>query len=295
MSSHNTSIRSRINFALSVPIFENFNSAYSVVSKLEKVHDDQHLYLSGVIDRDTVGTTDLEAGFESIAINPDTNKLDVGDTFATETTSFDPLFWLMHCDYDRLNRVWQENYNATTIQGLMKTFQDPNYYTQLSNKPLAPWGTTLEEIIDIDKYVIFKKDGVQNTISKFIFKLNVAKQQEFLPSMAYAYVTDIDRKDTNGGFIIEIAEVAPDGTRRRLGFTYFFQMHDIEKCKNCKVHKIIEVRVPLTSLPTVENGVMRPVVVTFRSIIKLFKEIDVPSNKAIKIVIEMLQDKKRKN
>ena len=104
---------------LSAPDYNRFSNTSSanldknVFESLEQPHNDIHLAVGGfatpALNEDDSVRVDKDGKYEYYGLIEGAN----GDMGANETASFDPIFFLHHCNIDRMFWVWQKKNYAT--------------------------------------------------------------------------------------------------------------------------------------------------------------------------------------
>ena len=131
-------------------IYHNIFNKYKIPSKI-------HTALSA-LSWETFHGIFADAPNNAIISAHDSGHNSIGTTMANqEVAAFDPIFWFFHCNWDRLFWKWQNELQATSLDGLMSTIEDDEisrqYFTVPALMDIQPFtdgepGVNTVDIID---------------------------------------------------------------------------------------------------------------------------------------------------
>eukprot|EP00565_Helicotheca_tamesis_P006195 CAMPEP_0185724442 /NCGR_PEP_ID=MMETSP1171-20130828/924_1 /TAXON_ID=374046 /ORGANISM="Helicotheca tamensis, Strain CCMP826" /LENGTH=556 /DNA_ID=CAMNT_0028392293 /DNA_START=25 /DNA_END=1695 /DNA_ORIENTATION=- len=226
---------------------------------LESPHNTIHLAVGGY---DEPG---LEAGIITGAN---------GDMGENNTAGFDPIFYLHHCNIDRMFWLWQKIHNCTDKlvidekdkgaqsntfahggQGPVVNF--PSDVTLTMSTPLTPFMVNEEtdqrmytsyDVVNIEKQLGYTySEGSLSSIRKSVLRSDgTVKGHGKLLN-----VSGIDRTLFAGSFVIAAyAEI--DGQKRMIGYETILNPWRVEGCANCQNHLVVNFTFNLESLSLAE-------------------------------------------
>mmetsp|Transcript_23509 Transcript_23509/g.41452 ORF Transcript_23509/g.41452 Transcript_23509/m.41452 type:complete len:522 (-) Transcript_23509:1260-2825(-) len=194
-----------------------------------------------------------DAPHTTIIAAHDSGHNSVGPTMQNQdVAAFDPIFWFFHCNWDRLFWKWQQNVDATTVDGLLTTM---NHETDPTSVQLftVPAAGTLAPFTDGDPHVTAPDiaDSVGSLDVDYAHpeaaedlllsmtpraSMKVASSDKFRidPTWANIRVTDVNRLSFPGGFTVHLLK---DG--ERIAATGFFQPSAPDTCATCQKNAVM--------------------------------------------------------
>jgi hypothetical protein len=149
-----------------------------------------------------------------------------------DIAAYDPIFWLFHCNWERMWWAWQMRYDAIDLAGFRKTLDGPaDWLDDPVINGLDPFGRTADETIDISAYD-YEDDGHELFDSRAVvasgsleagrlFTLQVDPKVSIL-------VKGIERLGIAGSFQVYLF-----GDGEEIAHRSFFQSSTPEVCPSC--------------------------------------------------------------
>jgi len=173
-----------------------------------------------------------------------------GDMLEQEYTSYDPIFWFSHCDFDRLCWEWQKLRNATTEIGFLNTCKRNDLSDMYLKSPLLPWkDETFIKYLDIDNFKFPDgKIGIGYSAGTFSdgknLKLQVPLNLASISPIPFAlkaqpknkviWLKKLDRTKISGSFKVQLfAEVSGQKEKELIDTEYVFQAQNPSLCEKC--------------------------------------------------------------
>ena len=216
-------ICSKIELAMNTTQYEEFAQYRADGHQVEHAHDDMHNLL---------GTN---------AYNPHTKQNGTGDMYYPEYTAFDPIFWFMHCDYDRLLFEWQRINNALTVDGLRKTFREKDKELLYLESPMHPWNKVIFKDLVSGGGVSYDKGSYSD---RSVIKpqprhfLGLTNSVVTVKPGAEIVIRNFDRTKINGSFTIYVFKES-NGEKKIVGEKFFFQRMDSKLCPSCNENALM--------------------------------------------------------
>jgi len=172
-----------------------------------------------------------------------------GDMLDQEYTSFDPIFWFSHCDFDRLCWEWQKLRSATTEIGFLNTCKRNDLSDMYLKSPLLPWqDETFIKYLDLENFKFPNgKVGLGYSPGTFSpekdFELRIHLNLASTTPVPFAlkaqptqnkviWLKKVDRTKISGSFKVKLfAEVS--GQKELIGTEFVFQARDPSLCERC--------------------------------------------------------------
>jgi hypothetical protein len=188
----------------------------------------------------------------------------IGPTMANpQVAAFDPVFFFFHANWDRLFWQWQQQMQATTLNGLLTTINkttDPLSYQTFTLpvlEALAPFTSNpphLDSLSIIDSislgvdYQAPQTQAAGNFIAKPLLAVAASKRFSVATNRVDVRVDGINRLKIPGSFKVHLLK---DG--KRIASRGFFQPNEAEKCASCVANAIVHFDFELP-LEDVANG-----------------------------------------
>lgn len=200
----------------------------------------------------------------------------------SRVASFDPIFWIFHCNWDRLWWEWQGKMKATTAkkmipfiidegkEGLALPFDEDS---DREDKDLPPFSG--EEVqdphiisilgpeivdsvnqLDVD-YKHIEKPMMVNELTFLAKGSSINKNSLVIDSQNVSIrIKGVNRIRIDGSFFIVLIGKDNNG-KETIDSKAFFQFTDPEKCKNCVKHAIVnfDFLVPISQIKDKELSV----------------------------------------
>ena len=199
----------------------------------------------------------------TIIMAHDGGHLSIGTTMENQNVAaFDPIFWFFHSNWDRLFWQWQQEMDATTLQGLLTTisgsdsgsrdiFTKPALQT-IFMKPFAeqaPHLTTVDVIdsinnLDIDyEHPAIMVAGMKGSETKQFAPASEGFSVD--PEMVNVHVGGVNRLNIPGSFKVHLLKDGEIISSRAV-----FQPVEPEQCENCKKNAIagFDFELPLAAI-----------------------------------------------
>jgi tyrosinase len=215
--------------------------------KSRKVLDDLDRAASKTDWEDYTGLIDGRTNNTTIA-GHDGGHMSIGKTMADQNVAaFDPIFWLFHCNLDRLFWQWQTTMQATSLNGLLSTIESPNSRNIFkvpvlqTLPPLTDNSPKLNTVAIIDSVNSLDVDyeiKAQPMKLEMLAKTNgsTLASDKFLvhTDRVNVRVKGINRLKIPGSFDVHLLK---DG--KVIATKGFFQPTEVEKCENCVENAIV--------------------------------------------------------
>lgn len=229
------------------------------VVSLESPHNDIHLAVGGF---DVPQEQDHPSG-QVAGSN--------GDMGENNTAAMDPIFFLHHCNIDRMFWLWQERHGATDNLELIRGYKGTSSSDAQGPTPGIAPGTELDMTTALAPFT--KSDGTPFTSGDCVNieqqlgytyepgSFSPATSQSALASTTAASrfagpklaASGIDRALFQGSFVLAAFAHVPgdDGTtvERYLGHYSVLSRRNVVKCANCLTHMEVIGHFPLTDIP----------------------------------------------
>lgn len=229
----------------------NYENPENFVQPLEQPHNDVHISVGGPNRTVTPPVTDANG--------------DMGDN---ETAGLDPIFYFHHSNVDRMFWLWQKQNGFTNHLDIIAGYpgtkasdaQGPTPGYEMNSEfslksPLYPFAKNGELLYPYAPHKpsdVYTSEGCINieTQLNFTYSLGsleipvtpLAKQLMTTPihindgnSRKQLFVTDINRGDINGSFVIA-AYIIIDGKKDLLGYHSVLSRKNVRGCPNCLTH-----------------------------------------------------------
>jgi tyrosinase len=231
--------------------YNNDNPA-NTTQPLEQPHNDVHISVGGPNRVQTPPVTDAN-----------------GDMGENDTAGLDPIFYFHHCNVDRMFWLWQKQNGFTDHLDIIADYPG----TKSSDAQGPTPGYSLNSVLDLNSplYPFAKKGELPYPYKKhdpadvYVSNdcINIEKQLNFTYSLGslekpakskteamteetpipinegnsrkQLFVTDINRGDINGSFIIA-AYITVNGQRDLLGYHSVLSRKNVKGCANCLTH-----------------------------------------------------------
>ncbi|UOQ52797.1 tyrosinase family protein [Hymenobacter cellulosivorans] len=223
------------------------------VMPLEQPHNDIHLAVGGF---DVPGT--------DLSLIQDAN----GDMGENDTAALDPIFYLHHCNVDRVFWLWQQQHQATDQLEIIDNYAGTNSSGNPSQGPTPGIPDNTPLTLDTPLYPF--KQGTDNNGSDYVSRdcINIETQLGYtytvgslaeVPVMAQAavaqkasgqqvlHVSQINKAPIKGSFIIA-AFAEKDGQKELIGYKSVLSRWDSGSCINCQTHLEVKAAFPLITL-----------------------------------------------
>ncbi len=190
-----------------------------------------------------------------------------GDMGQSDVASFDPIFFLHHCNVDRVFWIWQKIHDKTTSFQITADEHDPG--TNADNQgpspdqepgqslgmttPLVPflkgdgsWYTSYD-VINIEKQLgyTYSSGSLETEAIPAEPEAKAAKTRRVLE------VSNIDRSRFQGSFVV-VAYHVTGGRRVPIGHEVVFSRWNMKRCRNCQRHLNITMIFSLADVPESE-------------------------------------------
>jgi tyrosinase len=198
----------------------------------------------------------------------DGGHVSIGDTMADQdVAAFDPVFWFFHANWDRLFWKWQQQMQATNLNGLLSTInqnKDPLSYQIFTVAPLetlAPFTANLQlntlAIIDsansLDVDYQEPPAAAELTMLPKVQRAIAASQQFSVQTeKVNVRVEGLNRLKIPGSFKVHLLK---DG--KPIASRAFFQPSEVEKCETCVNNAVVhfDFELPLEAVQGGKLGV----------------------------------------
>jgi len=239
LADYRKQIVAQIKIAMATNFYEDFARYRADGPQVERGHDIMHNTLSG------------SKGDKTIAINPATGETDTGTMAYVEFTAYDPIFWFMHCDYDRLLFEWQRSRNALSVDALIKTFNEKDLVKHYLDVPMDPWTIASNYDRDVTFRDLVGGAGVTYAGGSFTGELLAPAPRHFKGiNSRFGKVTvrrghevvlrNFDRTQIKGSFKVLLFKENGEAAVP-VGEFSFFQRIDSNLCPRCKENALINV------------------------------------------------------
>lgn len=189
------------------------------------------------------GWSDWPAQHEGIIRAHDNGHDVCGNTIGNQSvTAFDPLFWLFHCNWDRLWWKWQKDKNRRSLLAFRASVDgDQHWLDEAPDTLLAPFDVSSADMIDLAEWNVDYQDPAEDTPIAFD-ELIVASRGHIRAERSFdiptverysVRVKDINRLDIPGSF--DIVLLSGD---KRIEQTHIFQPEAPRDCENCRKHGV---------------------------------------------------------
>lgn len=157
----------------------------------------------------------------------------IGPTMGNQdVSSFDPIFWVYHCNLDRLWLKWQQALNATTVAGFKAVCSGSTQWLDVPQLgALPPFAATAAQAIELNEIAYAPPAGEIAPMAFDIRTGNVAASRNFTIASAAPLsvrVKDINRSGIPGTFVVHLMADGAEVARQA-----FFQPTDPGVCPNC--------------------------------------------------------------
>lgn len=162
-----------------------------------------------------------------------------------DISAFDPIFWLFHCNLDRIWLQWQRAAKATTVALFKSTCTEPTTWLDVpALGALPPFDRNASDTIDPGEVDYESPATGVGTLSFENATGNVAAARRFRIQRASPLsirVKDINRAQIPGTFVVHLLA---DG--ERIARQAFFQPTEPGICPNCSKNAKVSVdfRIP---------------------------------------------------
>jgi tyrosinase len=202
----------------------------------------------------------------TIIMAHDSGHVSIGPTMSKQdVAAYDPVFWFFHCNWDRLFWKWQQENNATTLQGLLTTIGAPDsqsrkIFTDLTQEslfmiPFSNQPLNLKVVDVVDSAGSLDVDYRHPQMAVASIKLprtqltSLASKKFYVnTNIANVRIDGLNRLKIPGSFKVHLLK---DG--KIIASRGFFQPVEVEKCENCVKNAIVHFDFELP-LATVAGG-----------------------------------------
>ena len=162
---HPNSVYKEFQMCLEGADYNKFSNTTSSTTSLEQPHNDVHLMVGGFTEPELNSDGSVKVDDEGEVVYFGLIKGSNGDMGANECASFDPIFFLHHCNIDRMFWVWQKKWGHTNNLSICP--EGPNSGTSTdgeSNQGMTP-NQTPDEVLGMDTILYPYQDefGVPRT------------------------------------------------------------------------------------------------------------------------------------
>ncbi len=182
----------------------------------------------------------------------DAGHVSIGATMADQNVAaFDPIFWLYHCNLDRLYWEWQQGMQATDLNGLLSTItstQSRNIFTipvleSLAPMAVAPYNlstiSTVDSISSLDvAYAAPTTSGniPANATMAVETKGKTSASKKFFmkTDKVNVRVKGVNRLKIPGSFKVHLLK-----DNKVVASRAFFQPIEAHKCANCVENAVV--------------------------------------------------------
>jgi len=194
-----------------------------------------------------------------------------GDMGENETAGFDPIFFFHHCNIDRVFWLWQmKNKSTDTLEIIpgdpgtkFNSAQGPtpgfNFDTILDlNTPLTPFLKVEDgkEKFYISQDCINIEKQLGYTYSSGSLEADVEQNKLSIPSQEQVTklkVSNINRAQLSGSFLIEAYLPVSEDEVRLLGVTSVLSRWNVKNCKNCQNKLEVQAFFNIPNISGLEN------------------------------------------
>ena len=162
-----------------------------------------------------------------------------GPTLANQdVAAFDPIFWFFHANWDRLWWKWQQDYQATTLNGFKSTLQgDSDWLDDPVINQIPPFEYSTADTIDLEStfdatYSHPSPDPARALVPRF-GRMTAAREIGVEFDRVSVRLSRVDRLAIPGSF-----EVHLYSGDKLLGRQGFFQSTDPKHCETCRNNAI---------------------------------------------------------
>ncbi|ESZ65339.1 hypothetical protein X727_28365 [Mesorhizobium sp. L103C119B0] len=202
-----------------------------------------------MVDRDVEGTIKgaldsptFESFTQQIEQAHDDGHVSCGPAMQTpDIAAFDPIFWLFHCNWERMWWAWQQRHQAVSLEDFRKTLSIPDmdWLDVAPFNELKPFTETAAQAIDASQYAY--EDPAASLFSALarVARGNISADQSFsIPRKARLSirVKNIARLAISGSFEVQLLA---DG--KRVARHAFFQGTEPKKCPSCVKRETVNV------------------------------------------------------
>jgi len=181
-------------------------------------------------------------GYQDFSIQAhDGGHLSIGPTMAAqEVASYDPIFWLFHCNLDRLWWRWQEAVKATTLAGFKSTITSGDLTWLDGPAPLnslQPFNQTTAESLDME--ISYEDEAVATPVSfeNALGSMEAARSFSIRRSTPVSVrVKDIARLRIPGSFVVRLMADGETIAKRA-----FFQPDAPQNCPTCVANALVNI------------------------------------------------------
>lgn len=199
------------------------------------------------------------ASQNTIIMAHDGGHVSIGTTMEDQNVAaFDPIFWFFHSNWDRLFWQWQQEMDATTLQGLLTTITSSNSRNIFTVPPLqeltpftdkAPHLNTVSTIdsvndLDIDyEHPAMMVAGMKGLESKQFAPTSESFSVD--PEIVNVHVDGVNRLKIPGSFKVHLLKDGEVISSRAV-----FQPKEPDQCENCKKNAIasFDFELPLEAI-----------------------------------------------
>lgn len=156
-----------------------------------------------------------------------------------DIASFDPIFWFFHSNWERLWWLWQQIYDATTLDNFKTTLVgDASWLTDPVVNGLQPFNTAASDTIDLRALDVDYINPAHEEIPRAVAPLvsgAAAKLGVSVPDTdaLLIKVRGVNRLNIQGSF--DLILTADDEPIRRLGI---FQSSTPQQCDTCRKNNV---------------------------------------------------------
>ena len=181
-----------------------------------------------------------------------------------DVASFDPIFFLHHCNVDRVFWIWQKIHDQTSSFHITADKCDPGTNADKQGPspgqqpgqpldmatPLVPFlkgdGTwyTSNDVIDIEKQLgyTYSYGSLASEAMAIRGEINQSKKHRVLE------VSNIDRSKFQGSFVVVAYHLSRE-RRVPIGYKVVFSRWNMKRCRNCQRHLNISLVFSLADVP----------------------------------------------
>lgn len=149
-----------------------------------------------------------------------------------DISSFDPIFWLFHCNLDRIWLEWQKAVGATTLAGFKSTCREPTAWLDIpALAVLPPFSANSVQAITMSDvaYEPPAREAVTMTFENRVGHVQAHKHFRIEGGAPLSIrVKDINRSGIPGSFVVHLLADGEEVARQA-----FFQPTDPGICPNC--------------------------------------------------------------
>ncbi|KAH7367775.1 putative tyrosinase [Plectosphaerella cucumerina] len=244
------SVYSRYRICLEAPNYTVFSNKASMAQYIVE-HGGQEHY--GVALEEPHNAIHLALGgfYQKGVYNADPIRGANGDMGENETAGFDPVFYLHHAFVDYAFWQWQLRHNVTAAGSL--TVEAGKDGTFSGGDPVFPKGTPLDMRSPLEPFKqpngqVYTSEDVTDIENQLGYTYGTGSLDQELhtgpvlggprtaPIERVISVSDINRADYSGSFVIRTAIEMPDGKLVEIGREAVLSRWSVAGCRNCQGH-----------------------------------------------------------